>query len=197
MREAILARHGESEFSVQGLLNGDRSVACGLTPAGVEQARRLGEELSGTTIDLLVTSGFQRTLETAHESLRGRAVPELELRDLGDPGYGRYEGRHLEDYRAWAASASSSARPSDDAESRFEIIERYARAYRAVLARPEETILVVAHSLPIAYMLAAREGSLPGARVPLAEYATPYPFTAAELDAAVASLEQWLSAPTF
>jgi probable phosphoglycerate mutase len=197
LRQAILVRHGESEFSVRGLMNGDRSVASGLTPAGVEQARRLGEELRATAIDLVVTSGFPRAVETAHEALRGRNLPELELTDLGDPRYGDYEGGHLDDYRAWAAGASSSARPGKDGESRFEIVERYARAYRVILARPEETILVVAHSLPIAYVLAAREGHPPGARVAMAAYATPYRFTAVELDAAVGVLEGWLAAPTF
>ena len=41
MRRAFFARHGESEYSVRGLLNGDVAVSVGLTPAGVEQARRL------------------------------------------------------------------------------------------------------------------------------------------------------------
>jgi broad specificity phosphatase PhoE len=197
MKTAILARHGESEYSVRGLMNGDPAVACGLTPAGIEQARKLGEALRGLDVGLLVTSAFQRARETAGEALRGREVPELVLAELGDPRYGRFEGMHLDDYRAWAASSPSSAVPGDGGESRATIVERYARAYRTLLARPEETILVVAHSLPIAYVLAAREGRHPGPRVPLVEYATAYPFTADELASAVAKLEEWLAAPTF
>ena len=35
MDEVILARHGESELSVAGIVNGDPAVACALTETGV------------------------------------------------------------------------------------------------------------------------------------------------------------------
>ena len=64
-----------------------------------------------------------------------------------------------------------------------------------MLDRPEASILVVAHSLPISYALAGRAGDEPIPRMPFAAYATPYPFTAGELEAAVEVLERWLAAP--
>ncbi len=197
MRAAILARHGESEFSVRGLLNGDLAVAGGLTARGRDEARGLGAALREERIDLCVTSEFQRVRETADEALRGRDVPRLVLPDLNDPRYGRFEGRQLEEYRAWASSAPSSSAPEPGGESRLAIVERYVRAFRTLLARPEEAILVVAHSLPVAYALGAREGTAPGARVPLAEHAKPYPFTAEELERATGVLERWTANPTW
>jgi broad specificity phosphatase PhoE len=193
----LLARHGESAFSVRGLLNGDGSVPGGLTPAGREQARRLGELVRDEPLDLCVTSTLGRTIETADQALRGREVARLVLPELNDPLYGRFEGAHLEDYRRWAAGNSSSAVPGPGGESRHAIVERYARAFRALLALPEEAILVVAHSLPIAYALAARDGTVPAPRVPLAAYAEPYPFTGEELDRAASLLEAWAAAPTW
>jgi broad specificity phosphatase PhoE len=178
-------------------MNGDPGVACGLTATGVEQARSLGKELMEVAIELVVTSGFQRARETAREALRGRHVPELTMSDLGDPRYGDYEGCHLDDYRAWASAAGSADRPGEHGETRREIIARYARGFRTVLERPEDTILVVAHSLPVAYMVSAREGRGPGATVAMAEYAAPYRFSAAELETGVVMLERWLAAPTF
>lgn len=197
MKRAILARHGESEYSARGALNGDVTVACGLTPAGLEQARRLGEALRDQSLGLCVTSALERAQATADEALIGRDVPRLVLPELNDPLYGPYEGRPLQDFRAWASSASSSEAPGPGGESRWAIIERYARAFRTLLARPEETILVVAHSLPVSYALGAREGLEPGARVPIAKYATPYPFGAAELERATDLLERWLAAPSW
>jgi ribonuclease H / adenosylcobalamin/alpha-ribazole phosphatase len=194
---AILARHGESEFSVRGALNGDAGVPGALTAAGREQARRLGEQLAGTALDLCITSALQRTRETADDALGDRSVPRLVLPELNDPRYGRFEGALLSDYRAWAWNEPSSAVPGPGGESRLALVERYAGAYRAVLARPEETILVVGHSLPTAYALAAREGRPPAPRVPLVEYAEPLPFTAEELDRAAAVLEAWVAAPTW
>src|SRR5205085_9706904 len=113
------------------------------------------------------------------------------------PLIGRYEGAGIEEGRAWASRASSAAAPEPDGESRLAIVERYAEAFRALLSRPEETILVVCHSLPVSYALGARKGTSPGARVPLAEHAKPYPFTAEELEASTALLEQWAASPTW
>jgi broad specificity phosphatase PhoE len=45
MDEVILARHGESELSVVGTVNGDPAIACALTAVGEEQARRLVDRL--------------------------------------------------------------------------------------------------------------------------------------------------------
>jgi broad specificity phosphatase PhoE len=190
---AILARHGESVFSARGLVNGDVAVACPLTPTGEEEARRLGEALAGESIDLCVTSEFERTRQTADLALAGRDVPRLVVPGLNDPRYGGFEGGPLADYRAWAHSHGSGDAPPGG-ESRSELVERYARGFRTVLERPEEKVLVVAHSLPIAYVLA---GGVPGRVVPLVEHATAYRLPAVEVQAAVERLEAWSAAPTW
>src|SRR5579862_4924098 len=189
MEKGILVRHGESDYSARALMNGDASVSVGLTEQGREQARRLGESLETAALDLCVTSALTRTIETADVALAGRDVPRLMLPDLNDPLYGRFEGGALEDYRTWAAASPSSAAPEGGGESRVAIVARYTRAFRTLLGRREETILVVCHSLPIAYALSARDGLSPSPRERLAEYAHPYPFAAAELEQAVAVLE--------
>ena len=191
----IFARHGESAYSALGLMNGDASVHVGLTETGIEQARRLGDELRDVPLDLAVTSAMPRTIETADEALRGRDVPRAVIAELNDPRYGDFEGRHLDEYRGWAASVASSEQVPGGGESRLEIVARYTCAFRELLDRPEAAILVVAHSLPIAYALLVRDGEDPGMHMPLVEYATPYGFTAAELDAATAALERWVGAP--
>lgn len=194
MEHAILARHGESVFSARALVNGDTAVAGPLTPDGVEEARRLGEAIASDSIDICVTSEFERTRETADVALAGRDVPRLVVPELNDPRYGSFEGGALADYRAWAHAHASGEAPPGGGESRQAIVERYARGFRKVVEREEETVLVVAHSLPIAYVLA---GGVPGAIVPLVELATPYRFTADELGAAVEALETWLAGPTW
>ncbi|MHB8642914.1 MAG: histidine phosphatase family protein [Gaiellaceae bacterium] len=196
METVIFARHGESEYSVQAIVNGDPSVACALTPAGVEQARELGELLAGEQLDLCVTSAFPRVRQTADVALAGRDVPRLVVEELGDPNYGTYEGAPLDEYRGWAGAHGSGEAP-EGGESRRVIVTRYARAFRKLLARPERSLLVVAHSLTVAYALGAREGTAPAPRVPLAEYATPHPFTRAELERVTVVLEDWCAAPSW
>jgi broad specificity phosphatase PhoE len=197
MEIALLARHGESNYSARGLLNGDVAVQVGLTAAGVEQARTLGDALRDIPIEVAVTSGLERAIATADEALRGRSVRRVVLAELNDPLYGVFEGRRLEEYRAWAASTPSTVGPDGGGESRRCVIQRYARAFRDLLGLPEGTVVVVCHSLPVSYALLARDGGVPTARMPLAAYATAYPFTAGELASAADVLERWLAAPSW
>jgi broad specificity phosphatase PhoE len=192
----VLARHGESERSVEGLTNGDPRVPCALTARGREEARRLGAELADDSIDLCVTSEFQRVLQTADLALAGRDVPRLVLADLNDIRFGEFEGRPLPEYRAWAhAHGPEDVVPGGD--SRAQTVARYVRAYRTILARPEEMVLVVAHGLPVRYVLDALEGRDPAAAVAQVPYAEPFRLTAAELTAALGRLESWVAAPAW
>jgi broad specificity phosphatase PhoE len=192
----VLARHGESERSVEGLTNGDPRVACALTATGREEARRLGIELADDPIDLCVISEFERVRETAELALAGRDVPRLVLADLNDIRFGEYEGRPLTEYRAWAHShGPEDVVPGGD--SRAGTVARYVRAYRTILARPEETVLVVAHGLPVRYVLDALEGRNPAAAVAQVPYAEPFRLSARELEAAVRRLESWVDSPAW
>jgi broad specificity phosphatase PhoE len=196
MERLVLARHGQSEYSLRGLLNGDPTAGVGLTERGEEEALRLGQELATEPLDLAVHSGFPRTRATL--ALAGREVPVLEEPRLADPHAGSFEGRTLDEYRAWAWSESSHAEAPGGGESRLGIAERYAAAYRALLDRPERTILAVIHALPIAYLLLALDGEPPRPRVDLrVEHALPYPFTHVELERALAVIEAWCAAPTW
>jgi broad specificity phosphatase PhoE len=197
MESLILARHGESIFSERLLVNGEVGVRGPLTSKGEGEARELGRQIAGDSIDLCVTSEFERTRQTADIALTGRDVPRLVVAELNDPRYGRYEGGTLEDYRTWADTAASGDDVPGGGESRRHIVERYVRGFRLVLMRQERSALIVSHSLPIAYVLAARDGSSPGRRAPLAEHARPYRFEAAKLERAVTVLEDWCVSPTW
>ncbi len=115
MERLILARHGETDWNVERLVNGDPAVDVRLTERGREEARRLGEELRGEPLDLCVTTPFPRTAETADLALAARAdgvPPRLVVAELGDPHYGEFEGRSLDDYRARAWDEPSGWAPS-------------------------------------------------------------------------------------
>jgi broad specificity phosphatase PhoE len=196
MQQLILARHGESEYSSRGLLNGDPSIAVGLTETGAAQARALGAELRETPIDLCVTTEFGRTHRTAELVLGGRAVPVEVWPDLNDPHAGSFEGLPIDDYLVWAGAADSAEAVPGGGQSRQAIVARCARAYRGLLERPEPAILAVLHALPIAYLLSALEGTAPAPRMGrVVEYAHAYRVAADELRPAVELLERWSAAP--
>ena len=190
-------RHAESVLSARGLANGRVDVRCPLSARGTAQARALAQKLADEDIDLCVTSELERTRETAELALADRAVPQLVFPELNDPLYGRYEGGPLADYIAWAHANDSAAEPPGGGERRQQLVARYAAGFRGVLVRPERTILVVTHSLPIAYVLMALAGRDPAPRVPLVEYATVQEIAARELTRAVTRLEGWCAAPTW
>lgn len=194
MCRAILARHGESEFSVRGVMNGDPGLAGPLTAEGVTQARMLGEALHETPIDLCVVTEFERTRQTADVALAGRDVPRLVVPELNDIHVGEFEGGLLETYRAWARDRSPVEIPAGG-ESRAGVAERFARGFRRVLDRPEETVLIVAHGLPIRYVLLAIEGTEPRPVVESVDYATPYRLSRSDLQHAVERLELWVRDP--
>ncbi len=197
MEHAILVRHGESEFSARRSVSGNPAVACPLTEDGRAQATRLAPLLADEALDLCVTSEFARTQETADLILAGRDVPRLVIRDLNDPNAGAFEGGPLDDYIAWAHSHGPLDEPPGGGESRAAIVARYARGFRRVLQRPERNVLVVIHSLPIAYVRAAAEGRDPAAAMGLVPYCEAYRVTREELERVVGRLERWAAQPAF
>jgi broad specificity phosphatase PhoE len=197
MDEVILARHGESELSVVGTVNGDPAVTCALTPAGEEQARRLGERLADVELDLCVTSEFERARQTADLALAGRDILRLVMPELNDVRFGRFEGGTLADYRRWAGENEPTVEAPGGGESRSATVARYVSAYRKILTRRERTILVVAHGLPIRYVLNALAETDPAPLVEQIAYAEPYTVPAPELERAVERLELWTSAPAW
>jgi broad specificity phosphatase PhoE len=188
MDELAVARHGESEASAAGVVGGDPP----LTPAGREQARALGVRLAGSAFDVCLTSAARRATQTAGIALAGRAVPIETLRELGDVRFGEFDGSSLSEYRAWVESHSPSDAPAGG-ESRVQTLRRFAAAFRAIAARSERRVLVVAHGLTVRALLDER----PRPVVAGAAYGDAVSLTRRELEAAVVRLERWCESPAW
>ena len=192
MEQLVVVRHAESEWNVRAALNGDVTQPGALSPAGREQARRLGEALAAEAFDLCVTSPFERTRETADLALAGRDVPRLVVPELAEHPVGDYEGRPLAEYLVWAHAAGSADPVPGTDETRVELARRVARGWRVVLERPEPSVLAVVHKLTVCYLLTGATRELPELG-----YATPATLTREEAAAAVERLEAWCEAPTW
>ena len=196
METLLLARHGESEFSAKQLVNGDPGVSCPLTKTGRAQARALGAAIADEPIELCAVTEFERVRETAEIALAGRDVPFLVLPELNDPRYGEFEGGSIVAYREWAWARGPLEAPAGG-EHRGELAGRYARGLRKLADRPEDTILVVAHSLPLAYLRDAAAGTAPRSRMDMVDYAQVLRLEPPEVEQAVGVLEAWAAAPAF
>jgi len=196
VRRLLAARHGESELSAKALVNGDPGVACPLTEVGRTQARALGTALADERIDLCVVTEFERVRETAEIALAGRDIPFLVVPELNDPRYGEFEGGSIVAYREWVWARGPLDAPAGG-EHRGDLAGRYGRGLRILADRPEDTILLVAHSLPLAYLRDAAAGTPPRSRMDMIEYAQMVRLDLGELERAVAVLEAWAAAPAF
>ena len=110
--------------------------------------------------------------------------PLLDDIDIGD-----LEGKTLDDYRAWKR-AHTRTDPFPGGESLDDAARRYAQAFRKLLARTENRILVLTHEIPLRCAINAADGSdhLDGPTHQLAN-ATPYLFDEGALKRAATQIE--------
>jgi broad specificity phosphatase PhoE len=195
VRIFLLARHGESLFNIAGVVNADPARDRGLSESGQAEARTLGDQIAGLEIDVAVTSRFPRAQETAAIALSGRDVPQVVLADLDDVRIGELEGKPVAEYRSWKRAHLRSD-PFPGGEALDDAAARYARAYRALLARPEATVFVVCHEIPVRYAVnAARGSSQLDAPVHDVRNAVPYLFGERQLERTAARIEELAVSP--
>jgi broad specificity phosphatase PhoE len=157
MRLFIFARHAESAANAAHRLNSDPAHRFGLTDDGRRQARLLGDQLAHFQIDQAVCSRFPRAQQTLELALGGRGIPLRIDADLDEVDAGSFDGAPITAYWTW----KESHRPSDrfpGGESLNAAAERYTKAVRRLLDRPEPTTLIVGHELALRLILAAADG---------------------------------------
>lgn len=196
MRLYVFSRHGHTTYNVQHRVNGDPSVPVRLSEDGRVQAKALGLMLAHFDFDLLVHTRFPRTVETAELALGERfaGIPKLELQGLDDVYIGRLDGQTLDEYRAWKERHTRHDR-FPGGESLDETARRYARSFRELAERPERSILVICHDIPVRYLLNAAAGSneldQPNHAIP---NATPFLFSESALVAASDKIDEIVDA---
>ena len=190
MQVYVIARHGESTLNFQNRVNGDPTVPVDLTEKGRNESKLLGEQLAHVPLELCIHTRFSRTRETAELALAGRDVPFEEMPELDDVDLGELEGNTLEEYRAWK-KLHTRADAFPGGESLDDAARRYANAFERLLERPESSILVVTHEIPLRYAINAADGSdsLDGPAHQLPN-STPYIFDEVALQRAVEGIRR-------
>jgi probable phosphoglycerate mutase len=148
VRTFVVVRHGQSLLNVDGVVNGDPALDRGLSERGIEQARQLAGQTAHLPIDVLVVSPFPRARQTADIALDGRNIPHEIDPDLGDVRIGSLEGGSLADYRRSAAHLDRDV-AFPGGESLNAAARRYAAAFLRLCDRPEPTMFVAWHELPV------------------------------------------------
>lgn len=162
-RRVFLARHGNRRDFVDPtwIETAREPYDPPLSEDGVEQARRLGQRLRREGIDVIVTSPFLRTIQTAHHANEALGVPIYV-----EPGFGEWLSPHsferapeltglaalrLE-YPALCDDGYASSAAPCYPENVDELCARAQRALCALLDRFAGTPLVVGHAASVAAM---------------------------------------------
>jgi len=118
MGELLLARHGETEWSVAGRHTGRTDLP--LTENGRGRARALADLLAGRSFALVIASPLRRALETCE--LAGLAGQAQVREDLHEWDYGDYEGvttpqihERRPDWSLWRDGCPNGETAVDDA----------------------------------------------------------------------------------
>ncbi len=196
MERLILARHGHARSNVRDVVS-STPPGEGLSTRGVEEAVALGEALEAERVDLAVASELVRTQETVAVALEGRDVPLVVLPSWNEIGFGSFEDGPLAAYREWAWTRPADEVAPGEGESRGAVALRVAVTLENLLARPDATMLVVGHALPVRYVLDGVAAAVPQPRITPVQHAVPHHLTRREISGAARLLRAWGAAPAF
>lgn len=158
MAEIWLVRHGQTDWNLEGRLQGQLDVP--LNDTGMDQARLLADQLAEKKFCALYSSDLMRARQTA-EIISGRVNLPIKFdRRLREISQGEFEGMLFSEVMLnfEGAMADRSRNPVHSrlpgGETVAELAARFKEAIDEIAcAHPVEPVLVVAHGLAIATML--------------------------------------------
>lgn len=150
----VVIRHGESKVTVRRVIGGFRTCD-GLSPLGVDQARRLAARLGETreiSADVVIASNFARARETADVLLEALGTTTLEI----DAAFGEHDpgpdldGMSFQAYVErfgtpnWSGDPHTELFPGGETTAEFHL-RVGARLSNLVGERAGSTIVIVCH----------------------------------------------------
>ena len=138
MTTIYLARHGQTEENLMRIFQGHLPGT--LTADGIEQARNLGKELEGITIDCILSSDLKRVIDTVNYAMANRHLPWEKTKLLREIDWGKWTGLKID--------SVDKQNPPEDAETKEMLYERGKRIVEYIKEKYSgKNDLVVAHGL--------------------------------------------------
>ncbi|MFJ7747788.1 histidine phosphatase family protein [Peribacillus sp. NPDC097295] len=147
MTTICLVRHGETDWNVQGKLQGQTDIP--LNENGKIQARKCGEFLSNEEWDVIISSPLKRAKETADIIGEWVASPIILKEDFIEKNFGDAEGMSADEREAAFIDKNY---PNQEKEENLR--ERLLNGLQEILTEyPEKNVILVAHGAVIHLIL--------------------------------------------
>ncbi|ERI93081.1 phosphoglycerate mutase family protein [Clostridiales bacterium oral taxon 876 str. F0540] len=152
MLRLYITRHGETEWNIQGRMQGWKNS--NLTAKGVSNAKALGESLKGVEFKKVYCSPLDRTRHTAELILSGRDIPVVYDENLREIHLGQLEGLNQEEIKEiypefgshfWESPHLYKAKSGEDF---YKVRERVLKVLDRIMSENTEgNILIVTHGV--------------------------------------------------
>jgi len=150
----LLARHGETEWTLEGRYQGHCEI--GLSATGIKQAERLRERLQGEKVAAIYASDLRRAMETAQIIASGHHLGVTPCSELREMDFGDLEGLTFTEAQRnypWIEQRWSSPDP-EKGESLSQLVSRVGRLVtRLEGLEAMGSILIVSHGGPLRVLL--------------------------------------------
>ncbi len=168
----VLVRHGVTDYTVSGRLDGRGGADPPLNELGLAQARAVGELVPSLLGDGhrhvdVVTSSLQRVRMTGEPIAAQLGVAPIVDADWDERCFGRWDGMTLAEIDATDSPQLARMRtdpdhPAPGGESRTQVTTRVLAALdRAVTGPPDRTVVVVTSRVPLLVVLGHMLGIAP------------------------------------
>ncbi|MDO8604789.1 MAG: class I tRNA ligase family protein [bacterium] len=162
----IVMRHGQAESNARGIVSSEvnGSEAFGLTANGRVSVENAAQKLKDNNIDIIITSPFARTRQTADIVAReigyevGKIIVDERIKELDARGF---NGKPISEYREYFSSQEQkfTKRPQggenllDVKRRAMDFLEEIDKQYQG------KTILIVTHEYSVWMLVAGAEGA--------------------------------------
>lgn len=150
-----IVRHGETQWNAQGRIQGRRDIE--LNDNGRRQAEKAGQELSGRSFRIMITSPLSRAKETGAILAKFAEVKEVrEDERIIERDFGELDGAYFNEdvrHRLYHEKVQGAESLEDVGSRMLEAVKEYASEY-------EGDLLIVSHGSAITQLLKRIDPSL-------------------------------------
>tara|TARA_Y100000310_G_C20703029_1_gene831857 strand:- start:4680 stop:8174 length:3495 start_codon:yes stop_codon:yes gene_type:complete len=151
----LITRHGEAESNATDVVSSTENNPHHLTEKGKSEVKSLAEKLSGENIDLIISSPFVRTRETAEIVAEEIGVSKGEIiydDRIAEIDTGDFDMGPIQAYRDYFESTLEkfTKNPKGGGETLRDVKKRIGEFFRSIEEKyKDKRILIVSHEYPI------------------------------------------------